>query len=161
VRLVRPPLGSDGTAFAFFFANAVPERGGLFDRRWAATAQFLHFLSQKLCRSGTIVRPPSGSDGTDFAFVFAKSVPERNDLCDHSGDVNEMVLDEAWRYLAAIYCAAYIQYIYYQQRRLWARGHCGLIFWLGGRGIGFFVGFLRLEKKGSPKMFRAAPSRRR
>ena len=91
--------------------------GFLCDRRWVAKARILHLFSQNPCLSGAacstaagqrrhsfcicfrkncagagrIVRPPSGSDGTAFAFVFAKDVPERAGLCDHSGDVNELV----------------------------------------------------------------------
>ena len=53
-QFVRPPRSSDGTAFAFVFANAVPERLNLCDRRVAATAQLLHLFSQMPCRSGSI-----------------------------------------------------------------------------------------------------------
>ena len=42
-------------SFCIFFRKNCAGAERLFDRRWAATARILHFLSQNPCRSGTIV----------------------------------------------------------------------------------------------------------
>jgi len=78
---VRPPLGSDGTAFAFFFANAVTERNDCSTAAGQRRHSFCICFRKNCDGAGRLVRPPLGSDGTAFAFFFANAVTERNDLC--------------------------------------------------------------------------------
>ena len=60
-------------SFCIFFRKNCAGAERLFDRRWAATARILHFLSQNPCRSGTICATTAGQRRHSFCIFFRKN----------------------------------------------------------------------------------------